>query len=97
MVPWARFRRSKAAVKMHTLLDLHGSIPTFIRITEGKTHDVNILDSRLSALQTGGQRSIERELVYVDNLLLVLFPFVVEARISGIQQGHSYPGLTGPS
>jgi len=73
MVPWARFRRSKAAVKMHTLLDLHGSIPTFIRITEGKTHDVNILDSRLSALQAGGQRSIERELVYVDNLLLVYF------------------------
>ena len=44
LFPWARFRRSKAAVKMHTLLDLHGSIPTFIRITEGKTHDVNILD-----------------------------------------------------
>jgi IS4 transposase len=44
LFPWAKFRRSKAAVKMHTLLDLHGSIPTFIRITEGKTHDVNILD-----------------------------------------------------
>src|SRR6516225_1055684 len=37
LFPWARFRRHKAAVKMHTLLDLHGSIPTFIRITEGKT------------------------------------------------------------
>jgi transposase len=44
LFPWARFRRHKAAVKMHTLLDLHGNIPTFIRITEGKTHDVNILD-----------------------------------------------------
>ncbi len=44
LFPWARFRRHKAAVKMHTLLDLHGSIPTFIRITEGKTHDVNVLD-----------------------------------------------------
>ena len=44
LFPWARFRQHKAAVKMHTLLDLHGSIPTFIRITEGKTHDVNILD-----------------------------------------------------
>jgi transposase len=44
LFPWARFRRHKAAVKMHTLLDLHGSIPTFIRITEGKTQDVNILD-----------------------------------------------------
>ncbi len=37
----------KAAVKMHTLLDLHGNIPTFIRITDGKVHDVNILDEIL--------------------------------------------------
>ena len=44
LFPWARFRKHKAAVKMHTLLDLHGNIPTFIRITEGKVHDVNILD-----------------------------------------------------
>jgi hypothetical protein len=44
LFPWAKFRQHKAAVKMHTLLDLHGSIPTFIRITEGKTHDVNVLD-----------------------------------------------------
>jgi hypothetical protein len=44
LFPWARFRKHKAAVKMHTLLDLHGSIPTFIRITEGRIHDVNVLD-----------------------------------------------------
>ncbi len=44
LFPWARFRRRKAAVKMHTLLDLRGNIPTFIRITDGKVHDVNILD-----------------------------------------------------
>ena len=44
LFPWARFRRHKAAVKMHTLLDLHGNIPTFIRVTDGKVHDVNILD-----------------------------------------------------
>lgn len=44
LFPWARFRRHKGAVKMHTLLDLHGNIPTFISITEGKVHDVNILD-----------------------------------------------------
>ena len=42
--PWAKFRKHKGAVKMHTLLDLHGNIPTFIRITNGKVHDVNILD-----------------------------------------------------
>jgi len=44
LFPWARFRQHKAAVKMHTLLDLRGSIPTFIRISEGLLHDVNILD-----------------------------------------------------
>ena len=42
--PWAKFRKHKAAVKMHTLLDLHGNIPSFIEITDGKIHDVNILD-----------------------------------------------------
>ena len=47
LFPWAKFRRHKAAVKMHTLLDLRGNIPTFIRITDGKTHDVNILDEFL--------------------------------------------------
>lgn len=42
--PWAHFRTSKAAVKLHTLLDIKGSIPTFIHISDGKLHDVNILD-----------------------------------------------------
>jgi Domain of unknown function (DUF4372)/Transposase DDE domain len=44
LFPWAKFRRHKAAVKMHTLLDVHGSIPVFIHISDGKMHDVNILD-----------------------------------------------------
>ena len=44
LFPWARFRQHKAAVKMHTLLDLHGNIPTFIRVTDGKVHNLNILD-----------------------------------------------------
>jgi hypothetical protein len=43
--PWARFRAKKAAIKLHTLLDLRGPIPTFIEISEGKLHDVNILDA----------------------------------------------------
>jgi hypothetical protein len=47
LFPWAKFRKHKAAVKMHTLLDLHGNIPTFISITDGKVHDVNILDEIL--------------------------------------------------
>ncbi len=42
--PWARFRKSKGAIKLHTLLDLRGDIPTFIWITDGKVHDVNVLD-----------------------------------------------------
>jgi len=44
LFPWAHFRQHKAAVKVHTLIDLRGNIPCFIRISEGKTHDVNILD-----------------------------------------------------
>src|SRR5436309_3040914 len=47
MFPWAKFRKHKAAVKLHTLLDLRGNIPTFIQITDGKVHDVNILDELL--------------------------------------------------
>jgi hypothetical protein len=47
LFPWAQFRQHKAAVKMHTLLDLHGNIPTFIRITNGTVHDVNLLDEIL--------------------------------------------------
>jgi hypothetical protein len=42
--PWAHFRSTKAAVKMHTLLDLRGVIPSFIHISDGKLHDVNVLD-----------------------------------------------------
>jgi Domain of unknown function (DUF4372)/Transposase DDE domain len=42
--PWAHFRTTKAAVKMHTLLDLRGSIPSFIHISDGKLHDVNVFD-----------------------------------------------------
>lgn len=44
LFPWARFRKSKAAVKLHTLLDLRGGIPTFIHISDGRLHDVNVLD-----------------------------------------------------
>lgn len=44
LFPWAKFRKKKAAVKAHVLLDLRGSIPTIIEITDGSVHDVNILD-----------------------------------------------------
>jgi transposase len=42
--PWAHFRKTKAAIKLHTLIDLKGNIPTFIHISDGKLHDVNVLD-----------------------------------------------------
>jgi len=50
LFPWARFRRTKGAIKLHTLLDLRGNIPTFLAITDGKVHDVNILDELIPEL-----------------------------------------------
>ena len=61
-VPWATFRTTKAAVKMHTLLDLRGSIPSFIHISEGKLHDVNVLD--LLVPEAGATYVMDR--AYVD-------------------------------
>jgi hypothetical protein len=46
LFPWARFSKHKAATKMHTLLDLHGNIPPFVSVTDGKVHDVNNDDAR---------------------------------------------------
>jgi transposase len=62
LFPWARFRRHKAAVKLHTLIDLRGSIPCFIRITDGKVHDVNTLDDLI--LEPGAFYLIDRG--YID-------------------------------
>jgi hypothetical protein len=62
MFSWALFRQTKAAVKLHTLLDLRGSIPTFIHISDGKLHDVNVLD--LLELEPGAFYVMDRG--YVD-------------------------------
>jgi len=62
LFPWAKFRKKKGAVKMHTLLDLRGSIPTFIEITDGKVHDINILD--LLLIEPGSVYIMDR--AYVD-------------------------------
>lgn len=69
LFPWASFRRHKAAVKIHTLMDLRGSIPSFIRITDGKTHDVNILDEL--TLEPGALYVMDRG--YLDFARLYLF------------------------
>ena len=62
LFPWATFRKTKAAVKMHTLLDLRGSIPSFIHVSEGKLHDVNVLD--LLVPEAGATYLMDR--AYVD-------------------------------
>ena len=62
LFPWARFRRAKGAIKLHTLLDLRGSIPTFVHISDGKYHDVNVLD--LLAFEPGSFYIMDK--AYVD-------------------------------
>ena len=81
LFPWARFRKHKAAVKLHTLIDLRGNIPCFISITEGKTHDVNILDELV--LEPGAFYVMDR--AYIDFGRLYAFTqsfafFVVRAK-----------------
>jgi hypothetical protein len=58
LFPWAKFRSHKAAVKMHTLLDLHGNIPAFIHISDGKLHDVHALDR--IAIEPGAYYAMDR-------------------------------------
>jgi len=69
LFPWAKFRKHKAAVKIHTLMDLRGSIPCFIHITEGCVHDVNILDELV--LEPGSFYIIDRG--YIDFARLYTF------------------------
>src|SRR2546425_3051983 len=93
LFPWAKFRKHKAAVKMHTLLDLHGNIPTFISITDGKVHDVNILDEILP--ETGAIYVMDRG--YVDFERLYIFTlsaafFVVRTKSNVLlQRRYSHP------
>jgi hypothetical protein len=58
LFPWAKFRTRKASVKMHTLLDLHGNIPAFIHISDGKLHDVHALDR--IAIEPGAYYAMDR-------------------------------------
>jgi hypothetical protein len=62
LFPWAKFRSRKAAVKMHTLLDLHGNIPAFLHVSDGKLHDVHALD-RID-IEPGAYYAMDR--AYVD-------------------------------
>ena len=69
LFPWAQFRRRKSAVKLHTLLDLRGSIPTSVYVTGGQVHDVNLLD--VLELEAGAFYLLDRG--YVDFARLYLF------------------------
>jgi hypothetical protein len=93
LFPWAKFRQRKAAVKMHTLLDLHGNIPTFIRVTSGDVHDVNILDEIMP--EAGSFYVMDRG--YIDFQRLYVFTlssafFVVRTKSNVlIQRRYSHP------
>lgn len=93
LFPWAKFRRHKAAVKMHTLLDLHGSIPAFIRITHGKVHDVNILDEILpeaGAFYVMDRGYIDFERLYVFTLCSAFFVVRTKENVL-LQRRYSRP------
>ena len=91
--PWARFRKHKGAVKMHTLLDLRGNIPTFIRITDGKAHDVNILDELLieaGAFYVMDRGYIDFERLYSFTLSSAFFVVRTKANVL-LQRRYSHP------
>ena len=93
LFPWAKFRKHKAAVKMHTLLDLHGNIPTFIRVTSGTVHDVNLLDEIMP--EAGAFYVMDRG--YIDFQRLFVFAlsaafFVVRTKSNVLlQRRYSHP------
>jgi transposase len=79
--PWAHFRKTKSAIKLHTLLDLRGNIPTFIYISDGKLHDVNILDELIP--EPGAFYIMDRGYLDFERLFrLTLYPafFVTRAK-----------------
>jgi len=93
LFPWAKFRKHKAAVKMHTLLDLHGNIPTFISITSGKVHDVNILDEILpeaGAFYVMDRGYVDFERLYVFTLSAAFFVVRTKSNVL-LQRRYSHP------
>ena len=89
LFPWAKFRKHKAAVKIHTLMDLKGSIPTFIRITDGKVHDVNILDDLI--LEPGAIYIMDRG--YLDFARLYTFTQNLSTFVTRAKSNFDYRRL----
>jgi Domain of unknown function (DUF4372)/Transposase DDE domain len=93
LFPWAKFRQHKAAVKMHTLLDLHGNIPTFISITDGKVHDVNILDEifpEAGAFYVMDRGYVDFERLFVFTLCSAFFVVRTKENVV-LQRRYSHP------
>ncbi len=93
LFPWAKFRKHKGAVKMHTLLDLHGNIPTFIGITDGKVHDVNILDEifpEAGAFYVMDRAYVDFERLYIFTLSAAFFVVRTKSNIV-LQRRYSHP------
>jgi transposase len=93
LFPWAKFRRHKGAVKMHTLLDLHGNIPTFISVTDGKVHDVNILDEILpeaGAFYVMDRGYVDFERLYKFTLSSAFFVVRTKSNVL-LQRRYSHP------
>src|SRR5437870_454837 len=93
LFPWAKFRKTKGAVKMHTLLDLRGNIPTFIGITDGKVHDVNMLDAILpeaGAFYVMDRGYIDFERLFVFTLSAAFFVVRTKENIL-LQRRYSHP------
>ena len=93
LFPWAKFRKHKAAVKMHTLLDLHGNIPTFIRVTDGSVHDVNVLDEifpEAGAFYVMDRGYIDFERLYVFTLCSAFFVVRTKQNVL-LQRRYSRP------
>jgi transposase len=93
LFPWAKFRQHKGAVKMHTLLDLHGNIPTFISITDGKVHDVNVLDEILpeaGAFYVMDRGYVDFERLYIFTLSAAFFVVRTKSNVL-LQRRYSQP------
>jgi len=93
LFPWAKFRKHKGAIKMHTLLDLHGNIPTFIGITDGKVHDVNILDEifpEAGAFYVMDRGYVDFERLYIFTLSAAFFVVRTKSNLL-LQRRYSHP------
>jgi hypothetical protein len=93
LFPWAKFRKHKAAVKLHTLLDLHGNIPSFIHITDGKVADVRVLDEILpepGAFYVMDRGYVDFERLFVFTLSAAFFVVRTKSNVL-LQRRYSHP------